>query len=254
MTLTVSAYELGGAGADGFGVNGSNGANAIMDNTIANPTNAAVGFTTGNLTLIQTAEGGSEGGSTVYSVSYNSLTDPNYLTDTYNFFNDTVIPLAGSTTQLTVTLDLTTGTGGDGFLFSLETTATPQGPPPMPPAVITGSMTTPVLTGSSYSSVIPVTANGGLGTTVSIIDGVASSAKMVTLASTNMGGNFSSLASDVFSVSGNAGDKFTLQISFSAAQAALFGGAANMRSQTEFGNEENEEQKRIDDAQRLRIH
>src|ERR1019366_7603122 len=66
---------------------------------------------------------------------------------------------------------------------------------PVTPASTQSSVTT----GTAYSpaSVTPVTSTGGLNTTVSLVGGAASSAKTVTLGTTNLGAKFISLASDV---------------------------------------------------------
>jgi hypothetical protein len=97
------------------------------------------------------------------------------------------------------------------------------------PALEAASSSSTVASGGTYSAttVAPLTAVGGLGTTLSLIGGTSSGAT-VTLATTNIGANFTSLASDVVSVSGNAGDKFTVQLTFNLAAANLVGGAANM--------------------------
>jgi hypothetical protein len=83
---------------------------------------------------------------------------------------------------------------------------------------------------SSYSSVAPVKVQGGLGTTLSLIGGTnqTGNAQNVTLATTNLGSRFTSLASDVVSVSGNDGSIFALQLTFDLNAANQVGGADNM--------------------------
>ena len=90
------------------------------------------------------------------------------------------------------------------------------------------SQPTSVASGTSYTSVTPVTTTGGLGTTVSIVGGSASSDKTVTLATTTVGSLFTSLASDVVVISGNDGDIFAPQLTFNLAAANQVGGAAQM--------------------------
>jgi hypothetical protein len=76
--------------------------------------------------------------------------------------------------------------------------------------------------------VTPVTSNGGLGTTVSLIAGTASSTKPVILTATNLGQSFSGLASDVVNISGNDGDIFVPQLTFDLNAANQNGGASAM--------------------------
>jgi hypothetical protein len=83
-------------------------------------------------------------------------------------------------------------------------------------------------TAAKYSNVTPVQAAGGLNTTVTLVAGTNStgSSQTVTVAATNLGANFTSLASDVFTVSGNDGSVFALQLTFDG-QAAYNAGGAN---------------------------
>jgi hypothetical protein len=104
----------------------------------------------------------------------------------------------------------------------------PAPPPPPPPVIPTSTQSTvPANTAYNTTTVAPVTSNGGLGTTVSLVGGTAGSATTVTLASTNLGANFKSLASDVVSVTGNAGDIFAIQLTFNLAAANALPGGAN---------------------------
>ena len=83
---------------------------------------------------------------------------------------------------------------------------------------------TTVSAGNSYATVAPVTSAGGLSTTTSIVGGT-SSGKTVTLSTTNLATQFKSLASDVVSVTGNAGDVFALQLTFDLNAVNEIGGA-----------------------------
>jgi len=97
------------------------------------------------------------------------------------------------------------------------------------PATVTpASTTTTISSGDSYSAVTPVTSTGGLGTTVSIIAGTASSTKPVVLTATNLGQSFAGLASDVVNISGNDGDVFVPQLTFDLNAANQNGGSAAM--------------------------
>ena len=187
---------------------------------LLNPSYAGNGFDSLTFTATQ-------GATTVLSQSFTDLNSA------YSYFNDNVLTLNSpngvGTTQVTFTLNLHTATGGDGFAFNIETKAVSVGPAPVLPPVTPAFQSTPLSAGNSYSSVAPVTSTGGLGTTASLLDGIASGTKTVTLATTNAGSSFSSLASDVISITGNAGDIFTLQLTFDPTQAELHGGLSAMR-------------------------
>ena len=108
--------------------------------------------------------------------------------------------------------------GGDVFRLALGTETVVAGGATPPPLTPTSVQTTVSSSGSgaNYSNVAPVTATGGLGTTVSLIDGsnTSGSSQNVVLATTNLGHQYTSLASDVVSVTGNAGSIFTVQLTF----------------------------------------
>ena len=59
-----------------------------------------------------------------------------------------------------------------------------------------------------------------------MLAGTASKDKAVTIATTNVGSSFTSLASDVVTVSGNDGDAFALQLTFDLNAAEQVGGAS----------------------------
>jgi hypothetical protein len=103
------------------------------------------------------------------------------------------------------------------------------------PAVTVTSTSTPVSAGASYSTVAPLTATGGLQSTISLVGGSASTTGPVTLASTNVGGSYKSgtasgigLASDVFTISGNAGNVFAVELTFNLTAANALGGSNAM--------------------------
>jgi hypothetical protein len=106
-----------------------------------------------------------------------------------------------------------------------------QGVVAAPTPVTPTTSTSTVSAGASYASATaPVTATGGYATTISLAGGTAPSntSQSVTLASTTLGGNFANLASDVFSVSGNAGSVFTVQLTFNLAASQVLGGPDSM--------------------------
>ncbi len=75
-----------------------------------------------------------------------------------------------------------------------------------------------------------MTSSGGRGTTVSIVGGknTSGSTQTVTLGTTNAGGHFTGMASDVVSVAGNDGSVFSLQLTFDLNTANQMGGSQNM--------------------------
>lgn len=98
------------------------------------------------------------------------------------------------------------------------------------PSQVTPKSTTNSITSGSYynNSVAPVTANGGFASTAAIIGGTASSDKTVTVAFNNAA-SFKHIATDVVSVSGNAGDTFALKLTYDLSAANALGGAGNLR-------------------------
>jgi len=128
-----------------------------------------------------------------------------------------------ATTGAAINASLISGPGLAGILaIAIGTQATP-------PVIPTSNAVT-VSSGSPYWTVPAVTSTGGLGSTVSLLAGVnnSGSSQTVTLGSTNAGANFTSLASDVVSVSGNDGSVFALQLTFDLNAANLAGGANKM--------------------------
>ena len=129
-----------------------------------------------------------------------------------------------TTTGSTVNSSLITTSGKIQEYVAVSNPTT--GAPALNPTTVTSS----VSAGQSYASVTPITSNGGLGTTTSIIDGTASSAKTVTLSTTNLATEFTSLASDAVSVTGidaspDPSNIFTLQLTFDLNAANQIGGA-----------------------------
>jgi len=100
---------------------------------------------------------------------------------------------------------------------------------PVAPAVTPSSNSATITTNASYATVPSVSANGGLGTTAVLVGGENFTGFNQTVTLTSVaGGNFKNLASDTFTVSGNDGSAFALQLSFNLTNATLLGGAANM--------------------------
>jgi hypothetical protein len=103
-----------------------------------------------------------------------------------------------------------------------------------PPATPTAT-TTYVATGTSYSNVAPVTANGGYGTTATLAGGTASSNNNVVVAFN--AASYKNIASDAVTVSGMASlgttpagathtDEFVLKLTFDTNAANQLGGAS----------------------------
>lgn len=112
--------------------------------------------------------------------------------------------------------------GSGGFIAQLALAAAPATP------VTPASNTNTVHTGEGFTNAPAFQSTGGFGNTISLVGGTSSGNKQVVIASQNGGPGFSTLASDSFSVTGNDGDVFALQLSFDAAAAAQLGGASNV--------------------------
>jgi hypothetical protein len=122
-----------------------------------------------------------------------------------------------------IKLGTSVGSSQTGGIVLIPQTAPAPAPTPQ-------SVQSTVSAGVAYSSsVAPVTSTGGLGSTVSLVGGVASGTETVTLSTTAKGANFRNLASDVVSVSGNAGSVFAVQLTFDLTTAEkLPGGPSAM--------------------------
>ena len=186
-------------------------------------------------------------GNDLYAVSYNQINEYNATTGALiqhsatSVSNPEGITVSGNYLLFVTNHNGTVGeynaTTGAVINSSLITgLSNPQGIVVVGPAsaVIPTSTPTTVATngsGASYSNVTPVTSSGGLGTTVSLVGGTntTGSSQTVTLSSTTLGANFKSLASDVVSVSGNAGSVFAVQLTFDLNAANQIGGADAVR-------------------------
>jgi hypothetical protein len=100
--------------------------------------------------------------------------------------------------------------------------------PPVAPPVIPTSTSGNFVVGGSYATLAPSTATGGFGTTAKLLGGTASDSKTVTLAYTGTTQAIN-IASDVLTLSGNAGDTFVLSLSYNVAAANALGGESAMR-------------------------
>jgi hypothetical protein len=152
------------------------------------------------------------------------LTSPGSASAILNAGDDYSV-IAQYETSISIEGGVTTHYGQPGsFSFSLTTS-----PVVVAPVTPTSTPST-VASGTSYSTVTPVTSTGGRGTTVSIQGGknTSGSAQTVTLGTTNTGAHFTAMASDVVSVSGNDGNVFSLQLTFDLNTANQMGGAQNM--------------------------